>query len=165
MIEVETPQSIYDDTDPHEDVFSIALEHAGFSGTQEQKLNSALWDEYRYRMINSCSRDLWIQLLKDKARSLYGTYKPMLDLFDVSDMKDVNVSSYHNETKTQTEMLPDVPVTPGDEYLSDRGKTVQDGHSQAGTMAQTFSDVFGAMTDPYRVFVNEFADLFLNRWR
>lgn len=162
-IQIETPQSIYDDTDPHEDVFSIALEHAGFSGTQEQNLNSALWDAYRYRMINSCSRDLWIQLLKDRARSLYGTYKPMLDLFDKSDMTDTIVSSFENVTETQSENLPDVPVE-DTEYLSDRGKTVQRGSSQSGTMAQTYSDVFGAMTDPYRVFVNEFADLFLNRW-
>lgn len=164
MIEIETPQSIYDDTDPHEDVFFQALEYAGFTGSQESKLDNALWDQYRYRMINSCSRDLWIQLLKDRARSLYGHYKPLLDLYDITDMKDTSVSSFENETKNENELLPDVPVEDVS-YLSSRSKTEQRGKSYAGTSADTFRGVMDAMTDPYYNFTQEFADLFLNRWK
>lgn len=164
MIEVDTPQSIYDDTDPHEDVFFQALDYAGFEGSQLADLDNALWDQYRYRMINSCSRDLWIQLLKDRARSLYTHYKPVLDLFDDTDMKDTSVSSFETNTLNETELLPDTPVDDVS-YLSSRNKTKQDGKSYAGTAAEAFRGVADAMTDPYYNFTQEFSDLFLNRWR
>lgn len=169
VIEVPTPQSIYDDTE--EDVFASAIEsYMTKQGMTEQPLwyadlDNRCWAKFRYRMINSCDTDLWIQLLKDKLYDVLAEHQIYLDAFyELEDKTDFITDDSTSTTEYESEDLPDTPVVEGEKYLSDRGKTTT---RTAGARTPLFSlkagyeermDLIGKVADGL-------APMFLNRWK
>lgn len=164
MIEVPTPTSIYQDNEDW-DVFWDILEHAGFTAEDYiTDLDNALWDRFRYHMINGSSVEIWVQLMKDKARSLYKPYKALLDAVSEIDQTDMQDGHTRMLTHNENELMPDVPVNDDDRYLSSRGDTEQNIYTQGGLNALTFGAITEAYVDLYTRFAREFDGLFLNRW-
>lgn len=164
MIEIDTPQSIYNETDPPVDVFYEALAYAGFTGDILSKADNCLWDRFRYRMINNCNRSLWMDYLGDKARSLHRKYELLFEMFEDTDFTDTAVSSYENEGTTETEEFPDIPIDPTKKYLSGKTSAKASGKSYSGTAVETYRSIMDMFGDPYTAFATEFDGLFLNRW-
>ena len=183
-IEIETPNSIiknhdydYEPTpgaDPVPlDVFDFAWPSAEPS-TYKAKIINTLWAKYRHRMINCCcfededQRSLWIALLTDKYclnlelyRHYFAVYEGAITPGDIEDLAD---GSYTMTVNTQSENLPDVPLDPTKEYLTNRGKTKTDYSSHGDLTVQTLGAYAKAIRNPYSDFADRFEDLFLNRW-
>lgn len=162
--EMPTPTSIYEDNDEW-DVFWEILEYAGFTVNDFiLDLDSALWDRFRYHMINACSVDAWMQMMKDKARSLYKRYYAYLTAFSEADQMDYTDGDTTMVTHNENELLPDTPVESDDKYLSSRGDTTQHISTKSGLIVDAYGHMVEGYTDPYSLFAREFDGLFLNRW-
>lgn len=162
--EVPTPTSIYQDEE-EQDPFWEILEYAGFTVNDFiVDLDNALWDRFRYHMINACSVAAWKQMMKDKARSLYRRYYAYLTTYQDLDQMDFTDGDTEMTTYNENELLPDTPVDPDDKYLSSRGNTTQEIKTHGGLASETFGRMIETYNDPYEMFAREFDGLFLNRW-
>jgi hypothetical protein len=159
-----TPTSIYQDEEER-DVFWEILEYAGFTAEDFIiDLDNAMWDRFRYHMINGCSEEYWVQAMKDKARSLYRRYFAYLTKYAEVDQTDLadGVTTMH--TDNENELMPDTPIAEGDKYLSSRSNTDQTITTHGGLAVDAYGHVVANFIDPYSLFAKEFDGLFLNRW-
>lgn len=155
-ISVETPDSIM--SDDNIDVFTIIISSA--YGASVQKARDILWQRYRYRMIGSCDRNVWLQCMKDRADYLSSRYVKIFAAYDNADFTKLEDGSYTLTTESKSE---DLPQTTADttEYLSNRGRVTQ---SYVPTELAPYEavDKFGReLRNPYEDFVGEFESLFL----
>jgi len=161
--DVPTPTSIYQDEE--NDPFWDILAYAGFTASDFiTDLDNALWDRFRYHMINGCSIEFWKQAMKDKARSLYKRYYAFLSTYIETNQMDLHDGNTEIVTGSENELLPDVPIDPDDKYLSSRSKTTQNVKTMGGLTVDAYGHIVDRYTDPYALFAREFDGLFLNRW-
>lgn len=138
--------------------------YAGFEGAVLGNAVNALWDKYRYRMINNCNRGLWMDYLGDKARSLYRKYNVLFEMFEDIDFTDEAAAAFENEGTTESEDYPDTPLQADDKYLSGKTSARSKGKSYTGTAIDTYRADLDRHENPYNRFADEFESLFLNRW-
>ena len=162
-LEVDTPKSILDETEI--DVFATALSDYDEREWYEDLL-AKLWARYRIRMINSCDRDLWQQMLKDTLDDILLEMGDYLDAYyglDAEERTDFITDTGKTTTEHENELLPDTPIADTDKYLSDRSKTVM---TTEGARSKLYSLKFAY--DERMDLVGEVArrcsKLFLNRW-
>lgn len=159
-----TPTSIYEDEEER-DVFWEVLEYAGFTAADFiLDLDNAMWDRFRYHMINGCSEEFWVQAMKDKARSLYRRYYAYLSTYAEVDQTDTLDRHTTIKSSSESEALPDTPIAEGDKYLSSRGNSEQEIKAHDGMMVDAYGHIIQRYVDPFALFAKEFDGLFLNRW-
>lgn len=160
---VPTPGSILTDTEI--DVFEEAL--SGYADRSwYADLKAKLWARYRIRMINSCSVDLWQQMLTDALADALLDLADYLDAYyslDAKDKMDFITDAGKTTSTYENEDLPDIPVEEGKEYLSTRGRTITE---TEGARSELYSlkfayeermDLLGKVAD-------RISGVFLNRW-
>ena len=176
IIEVDTPQSIYDNPDYHDqqdnplDVFADAIENYLTKQNIQQSpawyadLDNRCWAQYRYAMIGSMNTDRWIQTLKDRMYVVLSEHQIYLDAFyALEDKTDFVSDDTTSTTEYQSEDLPDTPINEGDEYLSNRGKSkthVEGARTPLLTLTEGYRnrmDLIGKIADGLK-------PVFVNRW-
>lgn len=148
----------------------------GITPSQKSFLYNRLWAKYRGRMIGEYDYRKWLIYFQDQAELSWSWYKNVADVLNNPDLiSQINnhVHEYTTDNGTTTnknELLPDVPLAVGDEYLSDRNNVVgenireSDIDTSTGRYLETTNKIINDLKEYTDVFTKEFEPLFLNRW-
>ena len=189
-IEVWTPTKILecveDDAGEPVDCFARAVP----SGPFHDLMTAALWQRYRYAVIDSLNVERWLVQIKDRADYIQRKYTKIMEAYDSNDVADMRMgwtdttdstdetSSTGTDTfQTETEDLPQTAdptgqwltgrttstSTPGTMDTVTRHSTVKH-DTQDMLMADEFATLMDRMRDPLHAYTEEFKDLFANRW-
>ena len=189
-IEVWTPTKILeceeDDNGQPVDCFGQAVP----SGPYHDLMVAALWQRYRFAVIDSLNVERWLIQIRDKADYIQRKYEKILAAYDANDVSDMRMgwtdttdstdeaSSTGSDTfRTETEDLPQTAdpagqwltgrttstSTPGTKDTVTRHSTVKH-DTQDMLMADEFATLMDRMRDPLHAYTEEFRDLFANRW-
>lgn len=154
-IELETPQSILDETQV--DVFAALCA----SSPYKVKIANALWSAYRHRGIGSCDTEHWKAELKDTYDGLYEEYSQRFKVYEAYLLTDyTDLSDGSSEVTYEHEDTPSTAIGT-DKYLASRDTTKV--KSFSGLPATTLKQNLEAVEDPYRRFAEEFKGLFYAR--
>lgn len=138
-----------------------------------------LWSTYRHRPIDALDVCRWLEDLTDRAFLLDATFQQIIKAYedaDKSDLgtgwKDISTVTGSDVTLTEQEDIPQSVAAGSDVWLSGRSKTeVTPGttgtveHTDKGSLAfEKLDRLIKSARDPYRLYCDIFADLFLNRW-
>ena len=189
-IEVWTPTKILecveDDAGEPVDCFAQAVP----SGPFHDLMTAALWQRYRFAVIDSLNVERWLIQIRDRADYIQRKYSKIMEAYDSNDVADMRMgwtdttdstdkaSSTGSDTfRTETEDLPQTAdptgqwltgrttstSTPGTKDNVTRHSTVK--HDvQDMLMSEEFSKLMDTMRDPLHSYCDEFRDLFANRW-
>ena len=189
-IEVWTPTKILecveDDAGEPVDCFARAVP----SGPFHDLMTAALWQRYRFAVIDSLNVERWLIQIRDRADYIQRKYTKIMEAYDSNDVADMHMgwtdttdstdeaSSTGSDTfQTETEDLPQTAdptgqwltgrttstSTPGTKDTVTRHSTVK--HDvQDMLMSEEFSKLMDTMRDPLHAYCDEFRDLFANRW-
>ena len=189
-IEVWTPTKILecveDDAGEPVDCFAQAVP----SGSYHDLMVSALWQRYRFAVIDSLNVERWLIQIKDRADYIQRKYTKIMEAYDSNDVADMRMgwtdttdstdeaSSTGSDTfRTENEDLPQTAnptgqwltgrttstSTPGTKDTVTRHSTVK--HDvQDMLMSEEFGRLMDTMRDPLHAYTEEFGDLFANRW-
>ena len=189
-IEVWTPTKILecveDDAGEPVDCFARAVP----SGPYHDLMVAALWQRYRFAVIDSLNVERWLVQIKDRADYIQRKYEKILAAYDANDVSDMRMgwtdttdstdeaSSTGSDTfRTDTEDLPQTAdptgqwltgrttstSTPGTKDTVTRHGTVKH-DTQDMLIADEFATLMDRMRDPLHAYCDEFRDLFANRW-
>ena len=189
-IEVWTPTKILecveDDAGEPVDCFARAVP----SGPFHDLMTAALWQRYRFAVIDSLNVERWLLRIKDRADYLQRTYTKIMEAYDSNDVADMRMgwtdttdstdeaSSTGTDTfQTETEDLPQT-ADPTGQWLTGRTtSTTKPGTTDTVTrhstvkhdtqdmlMSEEFGRLMDTMRDPLHAYCDEFRDLFANRW-
>ena len=189
-IEVWTPTKILecveDDDEKPVDCFAQAVP----SGPFHDLMTAALWQRYRFAVIDSLNVERWLIQIKDRADYIQRKYTKIMEAYDSNDVADMRMgwtdttdstdeaSSTGSDTfQTETEDLPQT-ADPTGKWLTGRTtSTTKPGTTDTVTrhstvkhdiqdmlMSEEFGRLMDTMRDPLHAYCEEFRDLFANRW-
>ena len=189
-IEVWTPTKILecveDDAGQPMDCFDQAVP----SGTYHDLMTAALWQRYRFAVIDSLNVERWLIQIRDRADYIQRKYEKIFAAYDANDVSDMRMgwtdttdstdeaSSTGSDTfQTETEDLPQT-ADPTGKWLTGRTtSTTKPGTTDTVTrhstvkhdtqdmlIADEFATLMDRMRDPLHAYCDEFRDLFANRW-
>ena len=189
-IEVWTPTKILecveDDAGEPVDCFARAVPF----GSYHDLMVAALWQRYRFAVIDSLNVERWLVQIKDRADYIQRKYEKILAAYDANDVSDMRMgwtdttdstdeaSSTGSDTfRTDTEDLPQT-ADPTGQWLTGRTTSTstpgtKDTVTHHGTVkhdtqdmliADEFATLMDRMRDPLHNYADEFSDLFANRW-
>lgn len=189
-IEVWTPTKILecveDDAGEPVDCFARAVP----SGPYHDLMVAALWQRYRFAVIDSLNVERWLVQIGDRADFIQRKYTKIMEAYDSNDVSDMRMgwtdttdstdeaSSTGSDTfRTDTEDLPQTAdptgqwltgrttstSTPGTKDTVTRHGTVKH-DTQDMLIADEFATLMDRMRDPLHAYCDEFRDLFANRW-
>ena len=189
-IEVWTPTRILDCVDDDDgnavDPFVQAVPESNYKALQVQ----ALWRRYRYAVCDSLNIERWLQQIKDRAEEVNRRYLQMFAAYDANDLSDMKMgytdtvdetataqSTGSDTFRTETEDLPQSEVANG-KFLSGRTtstttpgtvdttirKSTLKHDTQDVLLAEEYAQLMDSLRDPLEKYVEEFSDLFANRW-
>ena len=189
-LDVWTPTKILecveDDAGEPVDCFARAVP----SGPHHDLMVAALWQRYRFAVIDSLNVERWLVQIKDRADFVQRKYTKTLEAYDSNNVADMRMgwtdtvdgtdeaSSTGSDTfRTETEDLPQT-ADPAGKWLTGRTtSTTKPGTTDTVTRHSTvkhdtqdmlFADEFAIlmdrMRDPLHAYCDEFRDLFANRW-
>ena len=189
-IDVWTPAKILecveDDAGKPVDCFDRAVP----SGPHHDLMVAALWQKYRFAVIDSLNVERWLVQIGDRADYIQRKYEKILAAYDANDVSDMRMgwtdttdstdeaSSTGSDTfRTDTEDLPQTAdptgqwltgrttstSTPGTKDTVTRHGTVKH-DTQDILIADEFATLMDRMRDPLHAYTEEFRDLFANRW-
>ena len=189
-IEVWTPTKILecveDDAGEPVDCFARAVP----SGSYHDLMVAALWQRYRYAVIDSLNVERWLIQIRDRADYIQRKYTKILEAYDANDVSDMRMgwtdttdstdeasSTGSDVFRTENEDLPQTAdptgqwltgrttstSTPGTKDTVTRHSTVKH-DTQDMLMADEFATLMDRMRDPLHAYTDEFRDLFANRW-
>ena len=189
-IEVWTPTKILecveDDAGEPVDCFARAVP----SGPFHDLMTAALWQRYRFAVIDSLNVERWLVQIRDRADYIQRKYTKILEAYDANDVSDMRMgwtdtvdgtdeaSSTGSDTfRTENEDLPQTAdptgqwltgrttstSTPGTKDTVTRHSTVKH-DTQDMLIADEFATLMDRMRDPLHNYTDEFKDLFANRW-
>lgn len=179
-------ECVTDDDGSAVDCFAQAVPQSNYTDLQVQ----ALWRRYRYAVCDSMNVSRWLQQLKDRAEEINRRYLSMFKAYDDTDLTDMKMgytdtydltdtaqSAGSDTFVTETEDLPQ-SADPTGQWLSGRTKSTTtpgtvDTSKRTGTMRHDVQDMLLAeeyarlqdmLRDPLEKYVEEFSNLFANRW-
>lgn len=189
-IDVWTPAKILecveDDAGEPVDCFARAVP----SGPHHDLMVAALWQRYRFAVIDSLNVERWLVQIKDRADFIQRKYTKILEAYDSNNVADMRMgwtdtvdgtdeaSSTGSDTfRTETEDLPQA-ADPAGKWLTGRTtSTTKPGTTDTVTrhstvkhdtqdmlIADEFATLMDRMRDPLHAYTEEFRDLFANRW-
>ena len=189
-IEVWTPTKILecveDDAGEPVDCFARAVP----SGPYHDLMVVALWQRYRFAVIDSLNVERWLVQIGDRADFIQRKYTKIMEAYDSNDVSDMRMgwtdttdstdeaSSTGSDTfRTDTEDLPQTAAPTG-QWLTGRTTSTstpgtKDTVTRHGTvkhdiqdmlMSEEFGRLMDTMRDPLHAYCDEFRDLFANRW-
>ena len=189
-LDVWTPTKILecaeDDAGQPVDCFAQAVP----SGPYHDLMVAALWQRYRFAVIDSLNVERWLVQIGDRADYIQRKYEKILAAYDANDVSDMRMgwtdttdstdeaSSTGSDTfRTDTEDLPQT-VDPTGQWLTGRTTSTstpgtKDTVTRHGTVkhdtqdmliADEFATLMDRMRDPLHAYCDEFRDLFANRW-
>ena len=189
-LDVWTPTKILecveDDAGQPVDCFARAVP----SGPYHDLMTAALWQRYRFAVIDSLNVERWLVQIKDRADYIQRKYEKILAAYDANDVSDMRMgwtdttdstdeaSSTGSDTfRTDTEDLPQT-ADPTGQWLTGRTTSTstpgtKDTVTRHGTvkhdiqdmlMSEEFGRLMDTMRDPLHNYTDEFSDLFANRW-
>ena len=189
-IEVWTPTKILecveDDAGEPVDCFARAVP----TGPYHDLMVAALWQRYRFAVIDSLNVERWLVQIGARADYIQRKYTKILEAYDSNDVADMRMgwtdttdstdeaSSTGSDTfRTDTEDLPQT-ADPTGQWLTGRTTSTstpgtKDTVTHHGTVkhdtqdmliADEFATLMDRMRDPLHAYCDEFRDLFANRW-
>ena len=189
-IDVWTPTKILecveDDAGEPVDCFARAVP----SGPYHDIMVTALWQRYRFAVIDSLNVDRWLIQIGDRADYIQRKYTKIMEAYDANDVSDMRMgwtdttdstdeasSTGSDVFRTENEDLPQTAdptgqwltgrttstSTPGTKDTVTRHSTVKH-DTQDMLMADEFATLMDRMRDPLHAYCDEFRDLFANRW-
>lgn len=189
-LEVWTPTKILecveDDAGEPVDCFDQAVP----SGPYHDLMTAALWQRYRFAVIDSLNVERWLIQIRDRADYIQRKYEKIFAAYDANDVSDMRMgwtdttdstdeasSTGSDVFKTETEDLPQAAEptgkwltgrttstsTPGTKDTVTRHSTVKH-DTQDMLIADEFATLMDRMRDPLHAYCDEFHDLFANRW-
>ena len=189
-LDVWTPTKILecveDDAGQPVDCFARAVP----SGPHHDLMVAALWQRYRFAVIDSLNVERWLVQIKDRADFIQRKYTKILEAYDSNNVADMRMgwtdtvdgtdeaSSTGSDTfRTETEDLPQT-ADPAGKWLTGRTtSTTKPGTTDTVTrhstvkhdtqdmlIADEFATLMDRMRDPLHAYTEEFRDLFANRW-
>ena len=189
-IDVWTPTKILecveDDAGKPVDCFDQAVP----SGNYHDLMTAALWQRYRFAVIDSLNVERWLVQIRDRADYIQRKYTKIMEAYDSNDVADMRMgwtdttdstdeaSSTGSDTfRTENEDLPQTAdptgqwltgrttstSTPGTKDTVTRHGTVKH-DTQDMLIADEFATLMDRMRDPLHSYCDEFRDLFANRW-
>lgn len=189
-IDVWTPAKILecveDDAGEPVDCFARAVP----SGPHHDLMVAALWQRYRFAVIDSLNVERWLVQIKDRADFIQRKYTKILEAYNSNNVADMRMgwtdtvdgtdeaSSTGSDTfRTETEDLPQT-ADPAGKWLTGRTtSTTKPGTTDTVTrhstvkhdtqdmlIADEFAILMDRMRDPLHAYCDEFRDLFANRW-
>ena len=189
-IEVWTPTKILecveDDAGQPVDCFARAVP----SGAYHDLMTAALWQRYRYAVIDSLNVERWLIQIRDRADYIQRKYTKIMEAYDSNDVADMRMgwtdtvdetdeaSSTGSDTfRIENEDLPQT-ASPTGQWLTGRTTSTstpgtKDTVTRHGTVkhdtqdmliADEFATLMDRMRDPLHAYTEEFRDLFANRW-
>ena len=189
-IEVWTPTKILecveDDAGEPVDCFDQAVP----SGTYHDLMTAALWQRYRFAVIDSLNVERWLIQIRDRADYIQRKYEKIFAAYDANDVSDMRMgwtdttdstdeasSTGSDVFSTENEDLPQTAdpsgqwitgrttstSTPGTKDTVTRHGTVKH-DTQDMLIADEFATLMDRMRDPLHSYCDEFRDLFANRW-
>ena len=189
-VEVWTPTKILycveDDAGGGVDCFDQAVP----SGSYHDLMVAALWQRYRFAVIDSLNVDRWLVQIRDRADYIQRKYEKILAAYDANDVSDMRMgwtdttdstdeasSTGSDVFRTENEDLPQTAdptgqwltgrttstSTPGTKDTVVRHGTVKH-DTQDMLIADEFATLMDRMRDPLHNYTEEFSDLFANRW-
>ena len=189
-LDVWTPTKILecveDDAGEPVDCFARAVP----SGPYHDLMVAALWQRYRFAVIDSLNVERWLVQIKDRADFIQRKYTKILEAYGSNNVADMRMgwtdtvdgtdeaSSTGSDTfRTETEDLPQT-ADPAGKWLTGRTtSTTKPGTTDTVTrhstvkhdtqdmlIADEFAILMDRMRDPLHAYCDEFRDLFANRW-
>ena len=189
-IEVWTPTKILecveDDAVEPVDCFAQAVP----SGPFHDLMTAALWQRYRFAVIDSLNVERWLVQIKDRADFIQRKYTKIMEAYDSNDVADMRMgwtdttdstdeasSTGSDVFRTENEDLPQT-ADPSGQWLTGRTTSTsppgtKDTVTRHGTVkhdtqdmliADEFATLMDRMRDPLHNYTDEFSDLFANRW-
>lgn len=189
-IDVWTPTKILecveDDAGKPVDCFDQAVP----SGAYHDLMTAALWQRYRFAVIDSLNVERWLVQIKDRADYIQRKYTKIMEAYDSNDVADMRMgwtdttdstdeasSTGSDVFRTETEDLPQT-ADPTGKWLTGRTtSTTKPGTTDTVTrhstvkhdtqdmlMSEEFGRLMDTMRDPLHNYTDEFRDLFANRW-
>ena len=189
-LDVWTPTKILecveDDAGQPVDCFARAVPF----GSYHDLMVAALWQRYRFAVIDSLNVERWLVQIKDRADFIQRKYIKILEAYDSNNVADMRMgwtdtvdgtdeaSSTGSDTfRTETEDLPQT-ADPAGKWLTGRTtSTTKPGTTDTVTrhstvkhdtqdllIADEFAILMDRMRDPLHAYTEEFRDLFANRW-
>ena len=160
------------------------------SGPYHDLMVAALWQRYRFAVIDSLNVERWLVQIGDRADYIQRKYEKILAAYDANDVSDMRMgwtdttdstdeasSTGSDVFRTDTEDLPQTAdptgqwltgrttstSTPGTKDTVTRHGTVKH-DTQDMLIADEFATLMDRMRDPLHAYTEEFRDLFANRW-
>ena len=189
-VEVWTPTKILecveDDAGEPVDCFAQSVP----SGPFHDLMTAALWQRYRFAVIDSLNVERWLIQIRDRADYIQRKYTKIMEAYDSNNVADMRMgwtdttdstdeaSSTGTDTfQTETEDLPQT-ADPAGKWLTGRTtSTTKPGTTDTVTrhstvkhdiqdmlMSEEFGRLMDTMRDPLHAYCDEFRDLFANRW-
>jgi hypothetical protein len=97
-IQIDTPQSIYDEgNDYYEaetDIFEEIFEKASVNLEYDTLMQAAMWAVFRYRMIANCDTEEWVQVMADRLDMVGPKWDAIIDATDGLDLADLKEMHY-----------------------------------------------------------------------
>ena len=179
-------ECVEDDAGEPVDCFARAVP----SGPHHDLMVAALWQRYRFAVIDSLNVERWLVQIKDRADFIQRKYTKILEAYDSNNVADMRMgwtdtvdgtdeaSSTGSDTfRTETEDLPQT-ADPAGKWLTGRTtSTTKPGTTDTVTrhstvkhdtqdmlIADEFATLMDRMRDPLHAYTEEFRDLFANRW-
>ena len=189
-MEVWTPTKILecveDDAGKPVDCFAQAVP----SGPYHDLMTAALWQRYRFAVIDSLNVERWLVQIRDRADYIQPKYTKIMEAYESNDVADMRMgwtdttdstdeasSTGSDVFRTENEDLPQTAdptgqwltgrttstSTPGTKDTVTRHGTVKH-DTQDMLIADEFATLMDRMRDPLHSYCDEFRDLFANRW-
>lgn len=189
-IEVWTPTKILECVEDDAGQPIDCFEQAVPSGSYHDIMVAALWQRYRFAVIDSLNVERWLIQIRDRADYIQRKYTKIMEAYDSNDVADMRMgwtdttdstdeasSTGSDVFKTETEDLPQTAdptgqwltgrttstSTPGTKDTVVRHGTVKH-DTQDMLIADEFATLMDRMRDPLHNYTDEFKDLFANRW-
>ena len=187
-VEVPTLQSVYDsetrdyDEDvstpetPRDLVYEAMQAQTNDWDTYADMVHDRIWQDYRYRMLGTCDKDMFVQLLADRLDAcFYDTFmacNAVTAAYEDMHIGGLITTVHGTRTDTLTRKREDLPDDFSDTYTypTEKGEdsnvygeqtdTVTDGRGSA-EIIRAFMD---ALKDPLDKLMAQIADLWLNMW-
>ena len=160
------------------------------SGPYHDLMVAALWQRYRFAVIDSLNVERWLVQIGDRADFIQRKYTKIMEAYDSNDVSDMRMgwtdttdstdeasSTGSDVFRTDTEDLPQT-ADPTGQWLTGRTTSTstpgtKDTVTRHGTvkhdiqdmlMSEEFGRLMDTMRDPLHAYCDEFRDLFANRW-
>ena len=187
-IEVPTLQSVYDsetrdydeDPDTPETPRDLVYEAMGLQindwDTYADMVHDRIWQDYRYRMLGTCDKDMFVRLLADRLDAcFYDTFmacSAVTVAYEDMHIGGMITTVHGSRTDTLKRKREDLPDDFSDTYTypSEKAEDTNDYGEQTDTVtdgrgsAEILKAFMDALKDPLDKLMGQIADLWLNMW-